>query len=301
MTARIWPSRLLRALVLITGVLLFSSQLALVQFTQEGSKLVGTGALGAASHGGSVALSGDGNTAIVGGPKDSSGTGAAWVYTGSNGVWTQQGNKLVGTGAVNSAGQGGSVALSGDGNTALVGGDNAAWVYTRSNGVWTQQGMVGGGGFVALSGDGNTAIVNLYVYTRGNGVWIQQGGELFGTGAVGDAMQGSSVALSGDGNTAIIGGVEDNTGAGAAWVYTRSNGVWTQQGGKLVGTGAVGAAEQCNSVSLSADGNTAIVGGYQDNSFTGAAWVFVQRTKDDCKNGGWLNFPSPPGPFTNQG
>src|SRR5450631_4874942 len=68
MTARIWPSRLLRALVLITGVLLFSSQLALVQFTQEGSKLVGTGALGAASHGGSVALSGDGNTAIVGGP-----------------------------------------------------------------------------------------------------------------------------------------------------------------------------------------------------------------------------------------
>jgi hypothetical protein len=35
-------------------------------------------------------------------------------------------------------------------------------------------------------------------------------------------MQGSSVALSADGNTAIVGGFYDNTGAGAAWVFTRS-------------------------------------------------------------------------------
>jgi hypothetical protein len=56
-----------------------------------------------------------------------------------------------------------------------------------------------------------------------------------------------------------------------------------------------------DSVALSSDGNTAIQGGNADNSNVGAAWVFVQRTKDDCKNGGWLNFPSPPGPFTNQG
>jgi hypothetical protein len=61
-----------------------------------------------------------------------------------------------------------------------------------------------------------------------------------------------------------------------AWVYTRSGGVWTQQGSKLVGTGEVGDAFQGNSVALSADGNTAIMGGYQDNSGTGAAWVFVQ-------------------------
>jgi hypothetical protein len=40
--------------------------------TQQGSKLVGTGALGAA-QGISVALSGDGNTAIVGGPGDNYG------------------------------------------------------------------------------------------------------------------------------------------------------------------------------------------------------------------------------------
>jgi hypothetical protein len=48
--------------------------------------------------------------------------------------------------------------------------------------------------------------------------------------------QGTSVALSGDGNTAIVGLPGDNNQTGAAWVYTRSNGVWGQQGSKLVGT-----------------------------------------------------------------
>ena len=44
----------------------------------------------------------------------------------------------------------------------------------------------------------------------------------------------------------------------------------------MVGTGAVGNAEQGASVALSSDGNTAIVGGPTDNSNSGAAWVFVQ-------------------------
>jgi hypothetical protein len=55
---------------------------------------------------------------------------------------------------------------------------------------------------------------------------------------------------------------------------------FTQQGPKLVGNDAVadanGGAEQGSSVSLSADGNTAIVGGPSDNGGIGAAWVFVQ-------------------------
>jgi hypothetical protein len=95
-----------------------------------------------------------------------------------------------------------------------------------------------------------------------------------GTGVIEDfAAQGTSVALSGDSNTAIVGGIFDNIdpdftfGAGAAWLFTRSGGVWSQQA-KLVGTGAAGAfrAEQGNSVSLSSDGNTAIVGGPNDNN-----------------------------------
>ena len=74
------------------------------------------------------------------------------------------------------------------------------------------------------------------------------------------AGQGTSVALSADGNTAIVGGSRRQC-IGAAWVFTRSGGVWTQQGGKLVGIDAIGGAEQGSSVALSADGNTAIVRG----------------------------------------
>jgi hypothetical protein len=321
---RRWPishvrsSRSFGASILIFVALVLSSQLALAQFTQQGPKLVGTGA-GNASQGWSVALSADGNTAIVGGFADNNGNGAAWVYTRSGGVWTQQGGKLVGTGAAGPANQGYSVALSGDGNTAIVGGnyDNAnngtattgaAWVWTRSNGVWTQQGPklvgtgavgvfgAGQGGAVALSGDGNTAIVGgpgdnsitastggagtgaTWVFTRSNGTWTEQGNKLVGNDAVGTAQQGQSVALSSDGNTAIVGGPTDNAPqtTGAAWVFTRANGVWTQQGSKLLATGAVGNAAQGISVALSADGNTAVVGGAGDSSSTGASWVYTR-------------------------
>ena len=114
----------MRAAGLIFACLLFSSSLTLAQFTQQGPKLVGTGAIGEAEQGGSVAVSADGNTAILGGNEDNHAAGAAWVFTRSSDVWTQQGPKLVGTGADGAAGQGVSIALSADGNTAVVGGDS---------------------------------------------------------------------------------------------------------------------------------------------------------------------------------
>lgn len=54
--------------------------------------------------------------------------------------------------------------------------------------------------------------------------------------------------------------------------------MWSQQGAKLVGTGAVGpfGAEQGSSVSLSGDGKTAIVGGPFDDDEAGAAWVYTE-------------------------
>jgi hypothetical protein len=274
------------------------AQPALAQFTQQGPKLVGTGAQGVAQQGFGVALSADGNTAIVGGPQDNNNAGAAWVFTSSGGVWSQQGNKLVVNDAIGAATLGFPAALSADGNTAIVGGtaDNnlvgAAWVFTRSGGAWSEQAkLVGNGagqqGFsVALSADGNTAIVGgpndnnnagaAWVFTRSGGVWSQQA-KLVGSGAVGAAFQGTSVALSADGNTAIVGGPQDNNNAGAAWVWTRSGGVWGQQA-KLVAMffSPIGNATQGYSVALSADGNTAIVGGPLNNSGAGAAWVWTR-------------------------
>jgi hypothetical protein len=65
-----WSPRPVGASVLIFTVLLLSWQLALAQLTQQGPKLVGTGVVGSAEQGFSVAVSADGNTAIVGGPAD---------------------------------------------------------------------------------------------------------------------------------------------------------------------------------------------------------------------------------------
>ena len=75
--------------------------------------------------------------------------------------------------------------------------------------------------------------------------------------------------MSGDGNTALIGGEIDNNNVGAAWVFTRSGSTWSQQGSKLVGTGAVGDRRAGQSVALSADGNTALIGGPSDDSNDG--------------------------------
>jgi hypothetical protein len=286
----------------------------------QGGELVGTGENGQPLLGHSVAISDEG-TAVVGGPSDRSDsvtlTGAAWVFTRSGGMWTQQGPKLVGSASVQDAGQGFSVAISADGNTVLVGAPNdggaptpqgAVWVFTRSAGVWTQQGLKLGGqdrvgnarqGYsVALSADGNTALFGgdeddsstgaAWVFVRTAGIWSQQGPKLVGTGAVGGAGQGASVALSPDGNTAIVGGPYDNANVGAAWVFTRSNGTWTQQGEKLVGTVGSGQSDQGWSVALSSQGATALVGGIGDHTFTGAVWVFERAGAGWAQKGGKL-------------
>ena len=109
---------------------------------------------------------------------------------------------------------------------------------------------------------------------------IQQGAKLTGSGETGAGRLGVSVALSADGNTALIGGNNDNSFVGAAWVFTRTAGVWTQQGAKLTGSGEVGGGLFGWSAAVSSDGNTALIGGLGDNGSVGAAWVFMFGTAD---------------------
>ena len=269
-------------------------------WTQQGNKLVGTGSVGSAKQGYSVALSADGNTALLGGPSDNAALGAAWVFIRSGTTWIQQ-TKLVGSGASGSSGQGIAVSLSANGNIALVGGNmdspvGAAWAYSRNSaGTWTQMGskLVGTGSSsgtgcaqgqsVALSGDGNTALIgapvdasamgSAWIFTQSSGNWLQQGAKIVPTENVGNAGFGVASSLSADGNTALIGGSTDSTNVGAAWVFTRTEGVWTSQG-KFVGTNYIGSATQGLGVSMSADGTVALVGGPGDNNFTGAFWYF---------------------------
>ncbi|GIK60066.1 MAG: T9SS type A sorting domain-containing protein [Ignavibacteriota bacterium] len=298
-------------------------------WSQQGNKLVGSGAIGNAQQGSALSLSADGNMAIIGGFRDNNFAGAIWVFTRTGNVWSQQGSKITVSDAIGNARFGISVDLSSDGSTAIVGGhtDNtnagAAWILTRTGTTWLVQTKLTGAGAVgtarfgrsvSISSDGNTAIVGGYednastgavwVFTGNGSTWTQQGNKLVGSGATGNASQGFSISLSSDGNTALVGGIDDNATAGAAWVFIRNGVVWSQSGNKLVGSSAIGSANQGGAVAISYDGNTAIIGGIADNINLGAAWVFIPGTTsipvDETLSGFLLeqNYPNPFNPST---
>jgi hypothetical protein len=281
---------------------------------QQGSKLTGSGESGKGRFGESVALSGEGNTALVGGDYDNGEVGAAWVFTRSGSTWTQQGSKLTGSEEIGKGRFGERVAMSDDGNTALIGGyeDNggvgAAWVFTRSGSTWTQQGsklsgseVIGKGRFggsVALSESGDTALIGGYndsfgagavwVFTRSGSTWTQQGSKLTGSEESEEAAFAGSVALSDDGNIALIGAPLNNNEVGASWVFTRSGSTWTQQGSKLTGSGESGKGQFGDSVALSGEGTTALIGGNSDAREAGAAWVFTRSAETWTQQGSKL-------------
>src|SRR5581483_3976351 len=88
---------------------------------------------------------------------------------------------------------------------------------------------------------------------------VQQGAKLvpndLQTNGSGSAV-GTGVAISSDGNTVLIGALNDNSGVGAAWVFTRSGGAWGQLGRKIVPTDESPSPPVANfgtSVALSSD------------------------------------------------
>jgi len=253
---------------------------------------------GSDRFGASVALSGD--TLAVGAYlEDSNGTGvnggaqadnsaslsgAVYVFTRSNSVWSQQAYvKASNTGFGDRFGQ--SLALSGD--TLAVGAS-----FEASNGTGVNSGAQ------ADNSAGSSGAV--YVFTRSNDVWSQQAYVKASNTEFNDQF-GQSLALSGD--TLGVGAAQEasngtgvNSGAqadnsvsfsGAAYVFTRSNGLWSQQayvkasntgsndqfGGSLALSGdtlAVGA-------SLERSNGTGVNGGTQaDNtaSASGAVYTF---------------------------
>jgi len=138
------------------------------------------------------------------------------------------------------------------------------------------------GNSVALSADattmavGSPGIESVYIFIRINTVWtIQQ--ILQGSGIAGPKF-GSSVSISDDGSTVAVGAPNDDASKGSVWMFTRTSGVWTQQGPKLVGFGDSIVDNQGKSVALSSDGSTLAFGGPSFGSDTGAVWVFTRTS-----------------------
>src|SRR5207249_1029439 len=78
---------------------------------------------------------------------------------------------------------------------------------------------------------------------------------------------GRSVSINGD--TAIVGA----NGKNAAYVFARSDGVWTKQQELTADNGAPG---DYFGYSVSVSGDMALVGAHEKNSTTGAAYMFVR-------------------------
>ena len=128
-----------------------------------------------------------------------------------------------------------------------------------------------------LSSDGNTVLIGGPDDTKASGaVWVftRRGAPPGPSRAEahrrwGDRQRAGSalgVALSSDGKTALIGGPGDSNGLGAAWVSTRSG---LQPGGSATQThearGEIGEGRVRNERGASSNGNTALIGGPQDN------------------------------------
>jgi hypothetical protein len=274
----------------------------------------------------SVALSSDGDTALIGAYLVSgSGTtynGAAYVFTRTGSTWTQQA-KLLAADKASGDQFGWSVALSSDGDTALIGANEendsgtnnngAAYIFIRAGSTWTQQAKLLAadkvsldffGHSVAVSSNGNTALIGAYreddssttdsgaayVFTRTDSTWTQQAKLLAADKADSDRF-GSSIAVSSDGNTTLIGAYqEEDSGTtynGAAYVFTRAGNTWTQQA-KLLAADKANANQFGYSVAVSGDGNTALIGAYQEAAIgtldNSAAYIFIETTPSTTTN-----------------
>ena len=156
---------------------------------------------------------------------------------------------------------------------------------------------------VAISDDGNTAIVGAiyedvlidegaaYIFTRSGANWSPQA-KIQASDTQGNDYFGSSVAISSDGNTAIVGAYRSSNStsySGAAYIFTRSGTSWTQQA-KIMASDKQQGDLFGFSVSISDDGNTAIVGAHMEFAdeglstgpggygfpYAGAAYIFTR-------------------------
>jgi hypothetical protein len=245
------------------------------------------------------------HTIVIGAPRDDDNgkdSGSVYVFSRSGASWSQQAKLTAPDGAEGDV-FGISVALSDD--TILIGADlnderttdaGAVYVFTRSGTSWNQQAKLmaedGGktdifGVRVALSGD--TALISArrdddeimgvdagsaYVFLRTESTWRQQAKLTAPDGAADDRF-GRGVALSGD--TALISAMhQDDKGSnsGAAYVYTRTDDIWSHQ---VILTADDAAPGDLFGWSIAFSNGTALIGATRNDdrgNESGAAYVF---------------------------
>jgi hypothetical protein len=208
------------------------------------------------------------------------GAGAVYVFTRSGGTWSQQAYlKASNTESLGDA-FGTSVSLSGD--TLAVGAPQEYSCATGVNGNQADNGCIAAGA--------------VYVFTRSGSTWSQQAyvkasntnfGTIFGSSV---SVSGNTLAVGSPGERSCATGINGNQldngcggtgiGAGAAYIFTRSGNVWTQEA--YVKASNTRAGHSFGSVSL--DGDTLAVGaGGEDSCATG---IDGDQSSTGCRNAG---------------
>jgi hypothetical protein len=202
------------------------------------------------------------NTALIGAGsasvKGNRSQGAAYIFVKSGDTWTEKA-KLTAKDGKPFAQFALSVAL--DKKTALIGAlgasvngnyaQGAAYVFTKSQGAWRQTAKLTAndgstydefGSAVALAGttaligagmasvNGNQQQGAAYIFTESKGTWAQTAKLTASDAAAGEGF-GDPIAL--NGTTALIGAggatVDGKQAQGAAYIFAKSNGTWTQK------------------------------------------------------------------------
>ena len=244
----------------------------------------------------SVSISGD--RAIVGAQWESTGgnvAGAAYIFERSpGGVWSEAA-KIQASDKEAIDVFGSSVSISGE--RAIVGATGedtggadagAAYIFERSGGVWSEVAKIQAsdkegndrfGKSVSISGDraivgafwedtGGSNAGAAYVFERGSGGVWSEAAKIQASDKEASDWFGESVSISGD--RAIAGAIWEDTGgngAGAAYIFERSPGVWSEVA-KIQASDIEALAHFGGEVSIS--GDRAIIGG----SSTDAAYIF---------------------------
>ena len=163
---------------------------------------------------------------------------------------------------------------------------------------------VGGDKFgYAVAVDGDIAVIGAYqdddngadsgaayIFTRNDGVW-DDGVKLTASDGAAYDNFGISVAVDGDTNTVVVGAPgDDGAGAdsGSVYVFVKPFGGWATSTETAKLTASDGAALDYFGYSVAVDGDTVLVGAYQDDDEendsqdSGSAYIFVKPV------GGWV-------------
>lgn len=254
-----------------------------------------------------IAFSADGNYLACGMPGDDRRNGSVMLYSGNYyvGKLYDEASSYVGGNlgyAVSVSGNGGTIAASAPGYFDTRHGQ--IQVFYQS-GMWDNRTVCDSiitnpeltdnkfGCSLDISADGTTLAVGATESTTNGSVFIYTNAEATGDwiliAEIGsqhillDTAFGCSVALSSNGSILVVGASNDNSTAGAVYVYTNEGGIWNNTStidAELTGTGVAAGSHFGACVDITADGMN-VVAGAPNPTGSGAAYFY------NCASGSW--------------